>query len=412
MPSCRRCGRSRTELRPAGSSSAGRSDVTAIIIPKIVETIARMPRPKQHAEHAQLADPHARADGSSCEQRVTVAPFPSGPPPSPSRSRRRPPWRRGGGRGGAALLLGEGSASSGVVRVGRRPPRRRGSSSAGARRPRRGQDRRARRSGGVRVAMSPAGWMSRSDSLICLATSPPFPGGRPDPLGVRRRAASGRVSKQRGLGPREAETLALGRMDEPSLRGGADRRPPGPQRGRLPARGRARGAHRAGPPAARQARARPDGARHPPRPHRRADQAARVPGRRAHGRADRGRLHRARGRPVGPLGHAAGAVGRADRRQRRDLPAPGGARSCVDGRAARGAPQRRVARHADGGPVPARAPSDRRAAARARRLRQALGRRRADLAARAALPGAAGLRLGLRRRPTSSSAAPTRRSTC
>ena len=56
--------------------------------------------------------------------------------------------------------------------------------------------------------------------------------------------------------------------------------------------------------------------------------------------------------------------------------------------------QRRVARHADGGPVPAGAHRDCRPAARARRLREALCRRRADLDPRAALPAAAGLRLG------------------
>ena len=60
----------------------------------------------------------------------------------------------------------------------------------------------------------------------------------------------------------------------------------------------------------------------------------------------------------------------------------------------RGAPQRRVARHADGGPVPAGAHRDGRPAARARRLRQALLEPRADLDPRAALPAAAGLRLG------------------
>ena len=51
-------------------------------------------------------------------------------------------------------------------------------------------------------------------------------------------------------------------------------------------------------------------------------------------------------------------------------------------------------------------------AARARRLRQAAGRRSADLDARADLPAARRLRLGGGRAPISSSAAPTRPSTC
>ena len=50
----------------------------------------------------------------------------------------------------------------------------------------------------------------------------------------------------------------------------------------------------------------------------------------------------------------------------------------------------------DGGALPPRAHDDRRADARARRLRQALRRAAADLDARAALPAAAGLRLGRR----------------
>ena len=66
----------------------------------------------------------------------------------------------------------------------------------------------------------------------------------------------------------------------------------------------------------------------------------------------------------------------------------------LDRGAHRGAAQRRVARHADGGPVQAGADLDRGAAPRARRLREALRRRRADLDPRAALPAAAGLRLG------------------
>ena len=81
-------------------------------------------------------------------------------------------------------------------------------------------------------------------------------------------------------------------------------------------------------------------------------------------------------------------------------------------RAARGPLQRRVAEHARRGALRARARGDRRPDPRARRLRPALRGPRADLGARAALPAAAGLRLGGGRAPTSSSAAPTRPSTC
>ena len=150
------------------------------------------------------------------------------------------------------------------------------------------------------------------------------PGGHRTLPGVRRSAASGRVSEPRGSVPREGRDISIGPDGRTRLRGRADRGPPRPQRRRLPAR-RARSRERLadGPAAARQARARPDGARPPPRPHGRAHEAARVPGRRPRRRADRRRLHRARRRPVGPLGHAARPVGRADRRERRDLPAPG-----------------------------------------------------------------------------------------
>ena len=106
--------------------------------------------------------------------------------------------------------------------------------------------------------------------------------------------------------PPDGESLALAPM--PNATDAAAARTP-PQLGRRswPAtpstacpRGRSRtsSARRAhgGPPAARQARHRPDRARHPPRPRGRAAQAARVPGRRPPGRADRRRLHRARRR--------------------------------------------------------------------------------------------------------------------
>ena len=64
------------------------------------------------------------------------------------------------------------------------------------------------------------------------------------------------------------------------------------------------------------------------------------------------------------------------------------------------------------GAVRAAGEGDRGAPARARRLPEADEGRPADLRARAALPAAAGLRLGRGATPTSSSAAPTRSSTC
>ena len=124
------------------------------------------------------------------------------------------------------------------------------------------------------------------------------------------------ASRTGGPGPRERETLALARMDETAreaartaaylARNAVDACPRGALEERLAA----------GPPAARQARAGPDGVRPAPRPHRGAAEAARVPGRRAHGRADHRRLHRARGRSERPLGHPPGALGRGDRRAR------------------------------------------------------------------------------------------------
>ena len=104
---------------------------------------------------------------------------------------------------------------------------------------------------------------------------------------------------------------------------------------------------RAGPSAARQARHRPDRARHPPRVHRRAPEAARVPGSRPHGRADHRRLHR----------HAwatradARAPGRCSSRPR-STPTPAPSRSrrsrCSTEQRLEVALQRRVAGHVDG----------------------------------------------------------------
>ena len=107
-----------------------------------------------------------------------------------------------------------------------------------------------------------------------------------------------------------------------------------------------------GPPAAREARARPDGARHPPRPHGRAAEAARVPGPRAPRRPDRRRLHRARGRPERALGDAARARPARRSTPTPDLPGAGASGPARRSRALRAALQRRVARHADGGAVP------------------------------------------------------------
>ena len=61
--------------------------------------------------------------------------------------------------------------------------------------------------------------------------------------------------------------------------------------------GAPRRAARRGQAAAGQARHRPDHRRHPPRPHGRAREAARVPGRRPHGGPDHRRLHRPGRRP-------------------------------------------------------------------------------------------------------------------
>ena len=141
-------------------------------------------------------------------------------------------------------------------------------------------------------------------------------------------------------------------------------------------------------------------------------QAARVPGPRPPRGPDRGRLHRARGRSERPLGDAAGALGRGDRRQRPHLPGAGLPRAPRRSRAARGALQLRVAGHAHGGALPPGAHDDRRPAARARRLRQALGR--AARRSRSSSCSIRSCRATTRSpcAPTSSSAAPTRPSTC
>ena len=122
----------------------------------------------------------------------------------------------------------------------------------------------------------------------------------------------------------------------------------GARRRRGAAGRRARAQARARAPAAREARNRPDRARHPPRPHGRAAQAARLPGRRPRRRPDHRRLHRAGRRPERPLRAAADADRRGDRGQRPHLPGAGVQGARPRSRAARAAAQQRVARHGHG----------------------------------------------------------------
>ena len=194
-----------------------------------------------------------------------------------------------------------------------------------------------------------------------------------------------------------------------SLHGRSAPHPPS-GRGRGAARGPAGRAARGGPAAAGEARDRPDRAGHPPRPLRVLHEAARVPGRGAPGRADHRRLHGAGRRPQRALGGAPGAQPRGDRRQRGDLPGAGvqGARP----RAHRGAPQRRVA-----GRWTARSSSG-----SLRRFTIARLLERDDFTKRMERPSrsrrsscstrCSRATTRWRSRPTSSSGAPTRSSTC
>ena len=118
----------------------------------------------------------------------------------------------------------------------------------------------------------------------------------------------------------------------------------------------------------------------------------------------------ARGRPERPLRDPARALGRGDRRQRRDLPARRRSRVLDRDRT-------EVRRNGEWLDMPM---EDLFRLARTSTVAQLLERddfakryaaRRADLDPRAALPAAAGLRLGGDPTPTSSSAAPTRSST-
>ena len=142
------------------------------------------------------------------------------------------------------------------------------------------------------------------------------------------------------------------------------------------------------------------------------DEAARVPGRRPHGRPDHRRLHGPGRRPQ----RARRRRGRCSRGEEIDANAahlPGAGLQGARPRAHRGAPQQRVAGHAERRAVRAGPRGSRsRGCSSATTSPSGWRRERADLGPRAALPGAPGLRLGRGRAPTSSSAAPTRSSTC
>ena len=165
-----------------------------------------------------------------------------------------------------------------------------------------------------------------------------------------------------------------------------------------------------GPPAAGEAGDRPDHGRHPPRPHGRAREAARVPGRRPHRRPDHRRLHRPGRRSERPLGAAADALARGDRGQRRDLPGAGlqGARPRAD----RGPLQQRVAADGARGAARAAGADHGRAAARARRLPEADGGRTRRSRRWSCSTRCCRATTRSRSRPTSSWGGPTRSSTC
>ena len=168
----------------------------------------------------------------------------------------------------------------------------------------------------------------------------------------------------------------------------------------------------AGPAAAGQARHRPDRAGHPPRPHGRAQKLREF--------QDAGHTvvliigdYTARvGDPSGRSRDAArSSTPEEIDAQRRDLPASRRSRCST-------ASAPRCAATASGSTCRWRTCSGWRARATVARLLERddfakrYGGGRADLGARAALPAAPGLRLGGGRAPTSSSAAPTRSSTC
>ena len=116
--------------------------------------------------------------------------------------------------------------------------------------------------------------------------------GAADGGGGRRRPARSATGRQSSIGPM---TESPGEEARFLTRNAVDALPEGALEQQLAE----------GEPAAREARDRPHRAGHPPRPHRGPAQAARVPGPRPHGGADRRRLHRARGGPQRPLVHPA-----------------------------------------------------------------------------------------------------------
>ena len=111
-----------------------------------------------------------------------------------------------------------------------------------------------------------------------------------------------------------AVSLALARGPQADIRRPGERRSgrrdraPAARGGGRPARGKACRAGRRGTPAAGQVRDRPDEPRHPPRPLRRAREAAGVPGGGPHGRPDHRRLHGAGRGPERPRRHAPRAL--------------------------------------------------------------------------------------------------------
>ena len=213
----------------------------------------------------------------------------------------------------------------------------------------------------------------------------------------------------RGANPAEpARQSSIGPVTDPAV---ADAGAAPPRGGRRrAARGPAGRAARRGTAAAGQARRRPDEPRHPPRPLRRARQAARLPGRGPHGGADHRRLHGAGRGPERARRDAAGALGRGDRGERAHLRGAGvhGARP----RAHRASPQQRVARDVERRALRADPAVHRRAPAGAGGLHPADGgapsrSRRSSCSIRCSR-ATTRWRCG----PTSSSGAPTRSSTC
>ena len=156
------------------------------------------------------------------------------------------------------------------------------------------------------------------------------------------------------------------------------RRLPRAKRGRLAARRRARGEARARAAEGRPLRAKlgidPTAPGHPPRPRGRPAEAARVPGRRPHGRPDHRGLHRP-GSAIPPGSRCCGRCSSREEIERNAETFQDQAFRVLRPGAHRGAAQQRVARHADGGPAAPAAPGDGRAGDGARRLHQADRRR-------------------------------------